>query len=73
MPKDSVMFLLEISLSQAYIKSAVQAAVSPSPFVVPEENNAGERGEESPVGGPEAPIEVGRVCETKAGTEADVD
>ena len=32
-----------------------------------------ERGEESPVGGPEGPIEVGGVCETEAGTEADVD
>ena len=54
-------------------KSAVQAAVSPSPFVVPEENVAGERGEESPVGGPEGPIEVSGVCETEAGTEADAE
>ena len=54
-------------------KSALQAAVSPSPVVVPEENVAGERSEESPVGGPEGPIEVGGVCETEAGTEADVE
>ena len=52
-------------------KSAVQAAVSPSPFVVPEKNVAGERGEESPVEGVEGPIEVGGVCETQAGTDAD--
>ena len=54
-------------------KSAVQAAVSPSPFVVPEENVAGERGEESPAGGPEGPNEVGVVCETEAGTEVDAE
>ena len=45
----------------------------PFPFDVPEEKVAGERGEESPVGGPEGPIEVGGVCETEAGTEADVE
>ena len=32
-----------------------------------------ERSEESPVGGPEGPNEVGGVCETEAGTEADVE
>ena len=51
-------------------KSAVQAAVSLYPFVVPEESVARERGEESPVGGPEGPIEVDGVCDTEAGTEA---
>ena len=71
--EDSVIFLAEVNSSQADKKSAVQAAVSPSPFVVHEENVAGERGEESPLGGPEGPIEVGGVCETKAGTEADVE
>ena len=70
---NSEVILAEINSSQADTKSAVQAAVSPSPFVVPEENVAGERGEESPVGGPEGPIEVGGVCETDAGTEADVE
>ena len=73
MSEESVILLDEISSSQADNKSAVQAAVSPSPFAVPEENVAGERGEESPVGGPEGPIEVGDVCETEAGTEVDVD
>ena len=58
--------------SQADKKSAVQATVSLSPFAVPEEKLAGERGEESPVGCPEGPTEVGGVCETEAGTEADV-
>ena len=71
MSEDSVTFLAEINLSQVDNKSAVQAVVSPSPVVVPEENVAGERGEESPVGGLEGPIEVGGVCETEAGTEAD--
>ena len=54
-------------------KSAVQAAVSPCPLNVPEENVAGERGEESPVGRLERPIEVGGVCEAEAGTEADAE
>ena len=73
MSEDSVIFLEEISSSQVDTKSAVQAVVSPSPVVVPEENDAGERGEESPVGGLERPIEVGGVCETEAGTEADAE
>ena len=73
MSEDSVIFLAEVSSSQVDTKSAVQAAVSPSPVNVPEENVAGERGEESPVGGLERPVEVGDVCEAEAGTEADVD
>ena len=73
MSEDSVIFLADINSSQADNKSAVQAAVSPSPFVVPEENVAEERGEESRVGGPEGPIEVGGGCETEAGTEPDVE
>ena len=73
MSEDSVIFLAKINSSQADNKSAVQAAVSPSPVVVPEENVAGERVEESPVGGPEGPIEVGGVCKTEAGTEVDVE
>ena len=74
MSEESVVFLAEISSSQAVNKSAVEAAVSPSPFDVPEKKVAGEgeRGEESPVGGLEGPNEVGGVCETEAGTEADV-
>ena len=44
MSENSVIFLTEINSSQADKKSAVQAAVPPSPFVVPEENVAGERG-----------------------------
>ena len=73
MSKDSVIFFAENNSSQVDNKSAVQAAVSPSLFVVPEENVAGERGEESPVGGPEGPIQVSGVCETEAGTEVDVE
>ena len=68
-----MIFLAEINSSQVDNKSAVQAAVSPSPFVVPEENVAGERGEESPVGGLEGPIEVGGLCETKEGTAGDAE
>ena len=73
MSEDSVIFLAEVYSSQEDNKSAVQAAVSPSPVVVPEKNVAGEIGEDSPVGVPEGPIEVGGVCETEAGTEADVE
>ena len=72
-PEKSVIFFGETSSSPADNKSAVQVAVSPSPFAVPEENVAGERGEESPVGGPKGPTEVSGVCETEAGTEADVE
>ena len=73
MSEDSVIFLAAINSSQVDNKSAVQVAVSPSPFVVPEENVIGERGEESPVGGLERPNEGGGVCETEAGTEADAE
>ena len=73
MSENSVIFLAENSSSQADNKSVVQAAVSPSPFAVPEQKCAGERGQESPVGGPKGPTEVGGVCETEAGTEADVE
>ena len=73
MSEETVIFFAEINSSQADNKSAVQVAVSPSPFVVPEENVAGERGEENPVGVPEGPIEVDGVCETEAGTVADVE
>ena len=44
-----------------------------SHFDVPEKKVAGERGEESPAGGPDGPKEVGGVWETKAGAEADVE
>ena len=73
MSEDSVIFLAETTSSQVDNKSAVQAALSPSTFVVTEENVAGERGEKSPVGGLEGPIEVCGVCETEAGTEADAE
>ena len=73
MSEDSVIFLAEVNSSQVDTKSAVHATVSPSPLNVPEENVSGERGEESPVGGLERPVEVGGVCETEAGTGADVE
>ena len=73
MSEGSVILLEDISSSQADNKSAVQATVPPSLFDVPEEKVAGERGEKSPVRSPEGPNEVGGVCETEAGTEADVE
>ena len=73
MSEDSVIFIAEVISSQVDTKSAVEAAVSPSPLNVPEENVAGERGEESPLGGLERPVEVGGVCGSEAGTEADVE
>ena len=73
MSDENVVFLAEVSSSQADGMSAAQAAVFTSPFAVPEGKVAGERGEESPVGGPEGPIEVSGVCETDAGTEAEVE
>ena len=73
MSEESIILLEEICSSQADNKSVVQVAVSPSPFDVPEEKGTGQIGEESPVGGPEGPTEVGVVCETEAGREADVE
>ena len=73
MSEESDILLGEISSSETDNKSAVQAAVSSSPFAVPEEKVAIERGGEKPVGGPEGPTEVGGGCKTEAGTEADVE
>ena len=70
MSEKSVILLEEIFLSQADTEMAVRAAVCPFQFDAPSKKLAGERGEDSPVGSPERPIEV--VCETEAGTEADV-
>ena len=71
MPEKSVILVEDIGSSQA--ESVVRAAVSPSTFDVLEDKLVGERGEESPIGGPKGPIEEGGVCETEAGTEADVE
>ena len=68
-----MIFLAEVSSSQVDTKSAVQAAVSPSPLIVPEENVAGERGEDCPVGCLQRPVEVGGVCGAEAGAEADAE
>ena len=65
--------LEDISSSQADTESVVRAAVSASPFDVTDEKVVGERGKESPVGGPEGPIEETGVLESKAGTDADVE
>ena len=73
MSEDSVIFLAEVNSSQVDTKSGVQAAVSPFPLNVPEENVAGERGEETAVGGVERPVEVGSVCRIEAGSDADAE
>ena len=73
MSKKSVILLEDISSSQAETESTVGAAVSPPPFDAPEENLAGERGEESPVRGPEGPIEEGCFCQTEVAKEADLE
>ena len=73
MSEKSAILLEAISSSQADNKSAVQAAISSSLFDVPEKKVSGERGKESSVGGPEGPNEVGGVCKTEAGTEADLE
>ena len=73
MSEESVILFQEISWSQADTKSVFRAAFSSSPVDVLEEIVVGERGKESPVGGPEGPNEVSGVCETEAGTEADVE
>ena len=70
MSEKSVILLEDISSSQANTESGVRAAVSLSPVDVYEEKVAGERSEESLVGGPEGPIKVGGVCETETGKEA---
>ena len=72
MSERSVIRLKAISSSRGDTESVVLAPVSPSLFDGPEEKLAGERGEESPVGGPEGRVEVD-VCETEAGTEAEVE
>ena len=73
MSKKSVFLLEDIGLSRADTESVVRAAVFPSPFYALEEKVAGGRSDESPVGDPEGPFEGGDVCETEAGTEADVE
>ena len=45
----------------------------PLPLLLSPKKMLLERGEESPVGGLEGPIEVGGVCETEAGTEVDAE
>ena len=65
--------LEDISSSQADTEAIVHAAVSPSPFDALEQKVTGETGKESPVRGPEGAIEEGGVCETEAGTQADVE
>ena len=49
-------------LFELLIIDVKQLIVSPSHVDVPEEKVAGERSKESPVGGPDGPIEVGGVC-----------
>ena len=62
----------DLSRGSEFVPSGHQIRI-PSPLNVPEENVAGERGEESPVGGLERSVEVGGVCEAEAGIGADVE
>ena len=73
MSEKNVILLTDISSSQTDTELVVRAAVSSSPFDAPEKKVAREKGDESPVGGPEGPVEEGDVCETEAGTEADAE
>ena len=73
MSEKSVILLEKLSSSQPDNETVFRAAVSPSPFHVPELKIVGKRGEESPVGGAEEPIEEGGVCETEGGTEVYVE
>ena len=75
MSEKSVTLLEDIRSSQADPESVVGVAVaeivvSPFPLDAPEEKVV-EIGEESPVRGPKGPVED--VCETEAGTEADLE
>ena len=74
----SVILLEDISLSPADIEPFVRAAatvavISLFPLDVAEDKVVGKRSEESALGGPERPVEESDVCETEAGTEADVE
>ena len=71
-PKKASFSLRTLFRPKRTISQLFKLRFPPSPFAVFDEKVAGERGEESPVGGPAGPIEVGGVCETEAGTEADV-
>ena len=71
MSEKSFILLEDINSSQAVTELVVEAAVSPSPFNALEETFAVERGKRSPVGCPMRPAQD--VCETEAGTEADVE
>ena len=71
MSEKSFFLLEDINSSQAVTELVVEAAVSPSPFDALEKTFADERGERSPVGAPKRPTQD--VCETEAGTEADVE
>ena len=73
MSEESVILVEDSSSSQADLESVVRAAVFPSPFDAPEGNVVGERGEGSPVGGPEGPTAEGGVCETEFVTKANVE
>ena len=73
MSEKSVILLKDVSSSQAETESVVRAVVSSSTFDDLEENVAGERGEESPVGSPKGPVEECDVCETQAGIEVGVE
>ena len=71
MSEKSVILLEDIRLFQAYAELIVSAALSPFLPNTPEKKTVEEGDEESPVGGPEGPVED--VCQTEAGTASDVE
>ena len=73
MSEKTFILLEDISSYQVDTESIVRAAASPSSFDAPEDKVAGEKGEESPVAGPEGPIKKCGVCEKIISTEEDVE
>ena len=63
----------DLRCGSEFVPSGHEISCSSCCLNVPEEKMAGERGEESPVGGLERLVEVGGVCEAEAGTGVDVE
>ena len=78
MSKNSVILLEDISSSKPDTESVVDVTISDAadplfPLMPLKRKLFGEGGKESPVGSPEQTVEKSDVCETKAGTEVDVE
>ena len=64
---------LETFVRPKWTLSQMFEVLFPIPLLMSPKSFWRERGEKSPVGGPEGPVEVGDVCETEAVTKADVE